>query len=191
MKAEKQDNVGQHVTRHRSSQNAPQKRCDFSQITVGLYKTSTEPGKRSLDFIHSDVQSLFEEVPKGFKYLVTFHCDFEERFYMSLLRFKARMFLAFFNYKKQNDYDDKRIKRWTLDNEGEYNFVEFQKFWFENGIQWKPLMLGNSKPNDKTERLGRILHEIASTMRVDVEVVKNEGLNWYWRSSFYETDNQY
>lgn len=144
--------------------------CAIAQTTVEPHKAPMEPGKHPLDLIHSDVQGPFKEAPNGAKYLVTFHCDFERRSHVALLRAKSGVFQAFQNYKKQNEYGDRRIKRLRSDNGGEYNSTEFNKFRFDNGIQWEPNIPGNPEQNGKAERLGQTLHRIASTMRVEAKL---------------------
>ena len=142
-----------------------------------------EPGKHPLDLIHSDVQGPFKEAANGAKYLVTFHCDFDRRSHVSLLRSKDGVFQAFLNYKKQNEYGDKCIKSLRSDNGGEYNSVEFDKFRLENGMGWEPTVPGNLEQNGKAERLGKTLQKIASKMRVDA------GLDEKWWAELVLTAN--
>ena len=107
----------------------------------------------------------FPKALNGAKYLVTFLCDFDKRSHVTLLRVKSGVLQGFKNYKKQNEYGDKRIKRLRSDCGGEYDSKDFENFINEHGIQWEPTVPGNPPMNGTAERLGQTLHKLASTMR--------------------------
>ena len=78
---------------------------------------------------------LFSEALNGAKYMVTFLCDFDKRSHATLLRVKSGVLQAFKNYKKQNEYGDKRIKRLRSDCGGEYDSEDFENFRNEHGYR--------------------------------------------------------
>ena len=80
-------------------------------------------------------RNSFRKFQMIFKYLIIFHCNFDKRFYVSLFRVKERVFQTFFNYKKQNEYENKYIKRLKSNNKNEYMFEKFEEFQFQNDIK--------------------------------------------------------
>ena len=144
--------------------------CAIAQSQVEPHRAPIQPGKHPLDLIHSDVQGPFPEALNGAKYMVTFLCDFDKRSHVTLLRVKSGVLQAFKNYKKQNEYGDKRIKRLRSDCGGEYDSKDFENFRNEHGIQWEPTVPGNPPMNGTAERLGQTLHKLASTMREGAKV---------------------
>ena len=114
----------------------PQDACP--PCTIAQSQVEPQPGKHPLNLIHSDVQGPFPEALTGAKYMVTFLCDFDKRSHVTLLRVKSGVLQAFKNYKKQNEYGDKRIKRLQSDCRGEYDSKDFENFGNEHDIQWEP-----------------------------------------------------
>ena len=144
------------------------------QTQIKLQKTFIKLDKYFLNLIYNDIQRFFSKIPNDVKYLIFFHCDFDKQLYVSFFRIKEKSFQTFFNYKKQNEYKNKFIKRLKSNNESEYMSKEFEEFKFQNDIKWKLIVSNNSAQNDKTDRLNETLHRKINIM----QTIVNFNIKW-------------
>ena len=130
--------------------------CAETRMKTKTHKSFIRSGRYINELIHSDLIKSFDFSVCGARYYISFLDDWFKRFEIFLLNRKSDAFKVFENYKKVHEHGECRIRRLRSDDENEYNNHAFHERFFEEGIQWKFIILDNFQQNGVSKRFNQI-----------------------------------
>ena len=117
--------------------------CVMGRQKAVPYNTPAEPGRRSGEFIHSDlVEPLSPTGFNGCRYFVTFRDDFTCYSEVYCIRLKSDTFEMFLRFKARLEALGFKIARIRIDNGGEYITQAFLDYLKRSGIKEEPTVPG-------------------------------------------------
>lgn len=131
---------------------------------VKPYQDKIKPGQYLLDLIHSDVSTSDLQSCFRAKYYVIFLDDYDKTSKVILLFSKNRVLAAFDLFWKRNKDGEACIRRLCMDGGGKYDSYTFKDYRNEYGMRQEVIVPKNSQINGVVERLGQMLHDMASAM---------------------------
>ena len=148
--------------------------CISGKLISRPYKGSIKPGKARLDLIHSDITGPIG--PNGFnraRYYVLFRDDFLRISKIYLIARKSEVFKKFRQFKAKYERDNRKIRCFRFDNNGEYISTVFDKYLKDYGINSKPTTRNSLEQNPVSKRLNREIGERTRTTISNIGLPKN------------------
>ena len=144
------------------------------QKRVSFNTGGRTPKQEKLELVHTDVWGPAPVSSIGGKsYFVTFIDDHSRKVWVYFLRQKSEVFEVFKKWKAMVENETGlRIKKLRSDNGGEYEYDEFKRFCYENGIKPERTVPGTPQQNGVAERMNRTLTERARSMRLHAGLPK-------------------
>jgi len=106
------------------------KHCTFGKQSRHKFKANNHFSKGVLDYVHLDVLGPSPRVSfQGASYFVIFIDDFSRKVWVYVLKKKADVFNTFKQLRVMVEKrTSRKIKCLRTDNEGEFTFLEFEKY---------------------------------------------------------------
>ena len=149
--------------------------CVLGKATRYSFKRSVHKSKDKLEYVHSDLWGLAQQISLGGNnYFLSFIDDFSRKVWVYTLKNKDQVFDKFKEWKiLVENQTGKNLKKLRTDNGLEFCNQRFDKYCAEEGVMRHKTVKLTPQQNDLAERMNRTLIEMVRCMLVQIKLPKS------------------